>query len=59
MVRWPMVEGECAYCGSKGLDHPDEHYLLECPLCLRPGCPDCIPSGRYCLCPECEEARDE
>jgi hypothetical protein len=30
-------------------------FVLECPLCCRPGCDECMPAGRGCPCPECED----
>jgi hypothetical protein len=30
---------------------------LVCPECGRQGCFECMPAGRSCICPECEEAR--
>lgn len=52
----------CDYCGSRprnqtltpGCDEKD-FYVLTCPECDRVGCPDCMPAGRGCMCPECEE----
>ena len=53
----------CGFCGNK-LDDEDrelirKHGHLECPGCLREGCHECMPSGRNCYCPECEEKGDE
>ncbi len=49
----------CFFCGAI----PDEEELalqakrgrLVCPGCGRVGCYECMPSGRGCVCPECEE----
>jgi hypothetical protein len=53
----------CSYCG-KELDEEDlalfaKHGPLECPSCLREGCHECMPSGRNCYCPQCEEKENE
>jgi hypothetical protein len=29
-----------------------------CPQCEREGCPECMPAGRGCMCPECEEGAE-
>ena len=50
----------CPYCGTT----PDDEELkllaakgrLTCPQCDREGCYNCMPSGRGCCCPECEDA---
>jgi len=40
--------------------HPEEPAMaLQCPGCDRPGCDYCMPAGRHCLCPACEEGWDE
>jgi hypothetical protein len=49
----------CGFCGHE-LDSEDlelfaKHGALECLSCLREGCHECMPMGRGCLCPECEE----
>lgn len=36
-----------------------KHGPLVCPGCGRDGCPQCMPDGRGCLCPACEEGRDD
>lgn len=48
---WPFC---CPHCDNNG-DH-EKAYVLQCPGCGRDGCPECIPAGRGCVCPECEEA---
>lgn len=45
---------ECPHCRSPM--KPDA--LLACSTCLRDGCPECIPGGRFTECPECEGATD-
>lgn len=48
---------KCGHCGF--LDKSDEiAYRLQCPECYRDGCEDCMPMGRGCICPECEESRE-
>ena len=59
-------EGEkCHHCGAvqhqseadkKNGDPPG--FLLTCPGCYREGCEECMPAGRGCVCPECEEGRN-
>jgi hypothetical protein len=53
-------EGEkCLHCGKEqhqGSEDSVAGYLLECPECYRPGCEECMPMGRGCKCPECEDA---
>lgn len=52
-------------CDTCDVPHDEEYTeiiatfgLLICPQCEREGCPECMPSGRGCLCPECEEGAD-
>ena len=45
----------CDYCGEPR----EERYRLTCPRCGRTGCPACMPGGRGCICPECEEKDEE
>lgn len=47
----------CGHCGF--VDHEEPPYKLSCPECYRDGCDDCMPCGRGCVCPDCEDARDE
>lgn len=42
----------CPTCGEP--TSPLE--LLVCPRCLKDGCAECIPGGRYTLCVECDDA---
>jgi len=59
-------EGEtCPHCGA--VQHQSEAdkengdppgYLLTCPQCYREGCEECMPSGRGCICPDCEDEND-
>jgi hypothetical protein len=49
---WP--DKTCAHCGHVEKEE-DGLYYLECPGCEREGCDECMPMGRGCLCPECED----
>jgi hypothetical protein len=56
--------GDCASCGACAADIEDykEGELLtafSCLVCEEPGCEECMPCGRGCPCPSCEEAEDE
>lgn len=52
--RYPVWEdGVCDNCGYR--DSGDDFYRLTCPTCGREGCFECMPAGRGCECPECEE----
>lgn len=48
----------CEHCGAKLGDEYQiliqSHGYLKCPTCERLGCPECMPAGRGCQCPECE-----
>lgn len=44
----------CPQCGEK---RPLSE-AMKCPRCLRDGCPECMPAGRGCLCPECEAGEE-
>lgn len=57
----------CPHCGrvielepeeAEGGNYPEDFgdYYLQCPECYREGCSECMPMGRGCMCPECEEA---
>jgi hypothetical protein len=37
----------------------DLHGPLVCPSCRKWGCGSCMPSGRGCLCLECETSKSE
>jgi hypothetical protein len=52
---WP--DRKCDHCGHQTSDTSDEpfSYRLTCPECGRDGCEECMPMGRGCACPECEE----
>lgn len=54
---WP--DRKCDYCGHQTPATDDEpfSYRLACPECGRDGCEECMPMGRGCLCPECEESK--
>lgn len=56
---WP--DRTCGHCGfTVDPDDPEPYaYRLECPDCYREGCDECMPCGRGCLCPECEDANVE
>ena len=61
---------QCGHCGEHvdSLDilmNEDELVALSgemplytCPQCGRDGCPQCMPAGNNCLCPECEENKE-
>ncbi len=51
-----MNDDTCPYCGFEITDDPRDR--LTCPNCYRDGCPDCMPGGVNCMCPECEENPD-
>lgn len=64
---YPIYEdGEkCEGCGA--VQHQTEEdkangdpagYVLTCPQCYRPGCEECMPAGRGCICPKCEDEND-
>ena len=42
---------DCDYCGYE----VDTDYIFTCPKCDREGCSECMPMGRGCVCPECED----
>lgn len=50
----------CPHCREKPSKDDAEMFVrlgfYACPDCNRDGCDACMPSGRGCLCPECEEA---
>ena len=48
-------DNTCDYCGEP----VEDRYRLECPTCGRAGCPECIPAGRGCECPECEQGETD
>lgn len=58
--KFPVWEGaKCGACGHDASNDPNgERYLykLTCPTCEKEGCDECIPAGRGCECPECEES---
>jgi hypothetical protein len=47
----PTFWKPCPFCGKSS----EEQFIFECPECARNGCPECMPAGRGCVCPECEE----
>lgn len=59
-------DGEaCAGCGAIQRQTKEEKkrkepagYYLECPRCYKPGCEECMPEGRGCICPACKEDED-
>lgn len=53
----PESEG-CPFCGETRGALPDGTFL-ECPECGRDGCDKCMPAGRGCACPECEDGEGE
>jgi hypothetical protein len=54
----PLFEVHAARCPHCNVinDPPELHFRLVCPGCERIGCPQCMPAGRGCDCPECEGA---
>jgi hypothetical protein len=51
----------CEGCGAVQIQTAEDRaagfpagYRLECPVCYRPGCEECMPAGRGCPCPDCE-----
>jgi hypothetical protein len=44
----------CGYCGYEDESGEGLYYLI-CPTCAREGCDECMPMGRGCSCPECED----
>jgi hypothetical protein len=57
----------CAHCGAVRADLsadwqedlPDgEMPGYVCPRCGRHGCLICMPGGKRCLCPECDEGEE-
>jgi hypothetical protein len=58
--KFPVWEGaKCGACGHDASNDPNgERYLykLTCPTCEKEGCDECMPAGRGCECPECEES---
>lgn len=51
-------EKQDSYAEARSDGLPDDFggFRLECPECYRPGCEQCMPAGRGCICPDCEEA---
>lgn len=59
-ARWKTDMG-CGGCGKKQDDEAGEDedpglMAFECPACNNPGCDDCMPNGRGCICLACEES---
>jgi hypothetical protein len=52
---WKREKG-CAGCEKKEDEDGEQMMAFSCPECGDPGCDECMPSGRGCLCPSCEEA---
>jgi len=44
----------CPHCGAD----VEPKFIFICPRCKREGCPECIPTGKHTICPECEEKED-
>ena len=49
--------GHCDYDASE--DEEPYLYHLICPICGRDGCDECMPLGRDCECPECEDSDED
>ena len=47
----------CDYCGAElnKENLPPDGRRMMCPGCGREGCLSCMPGGKSCTCPECEE----
>jgi hypothetical protein len=61
-----MKKPEPETCPNCGAVRSDEEVKLAktrgnlvCPECSRDGCFTCMPAGRNCICPECEEGASE
>ena len=53
--KWDAWDDDtCGNCGYED-DSGEGLYYLVCPCCEREGCDECMPLGRGCACPECEE----
>lgn len=56
--RWKERTGDdrCGYCDFAGPDVESGLLMfLVCPGCSREGCGECMPAGRGCRCPECDD----
>lgn len=51
VMQVTVWRGPCQGCGHS------EHNLpvYECPGCGYEGCPECIPAGDGCMCPDCDD----
>jgi hypothetical protein len=54
LAATPVPKWTCLYCWHA---ISKEAVALRCPECDREGCGECMPGGRGCICPECEEKR--
>ena len=53
---WPDAKcGECHHDASNDPNGDCYLYKLECPSCGKVGCDECMPAGRGCPCPDCEQ----
>lgn len=54
---WPVWKKEkgCASCKKTEDLNGEQLFALVCPECEAPGCDECFPMGRGCVCPNCEE----
>lgn len=52
-------DGDCPNCRAKANKDDGPLHALQCPECYEPGCDECFPSGRGCVCPSCEEDDEE
>lgn len=48
-------EDGCPFCDEKKDEDGEALFALQCPVCDRPGCDVCMPLGRGCPCPDCED----
>jgi hypothetical protein len=59
-TQHPVWIDHCDYCGVKPKPKAKEPlYQYTCPMCMRPGCPECMPAGNGCICPACEEGKSD
>jgi len=55
LPEFPIWAGPCDWCTTARPDNDDELWFkYVCPECGRRGCPECMPAGLDCACPECE-----
>lgn len=61
-VPAPRAVERCPHCeeprSDEELSLQDKYGPLICPRCEREGCYQCMPAGRGCMCPECEQGEE-